>query len=85
MLGQRRGSRPAMTQRRVLPGRNLIFRRQMFRKYYLKIHESKLQLFLFIISQCGDRLYTSESDVYGRQILTYNVSLDSRAERVTYL
>ena len=33
--------------------------------------------FLFI--QCGDRLYTSESDVYRRQILTYKDG--PRAER----
>ena len=30
--------------------------------------------------QCGDRLYTSESDVYSRQILTYKNGL--RAKRV---
>ena len=30
--------------------------------------------------QCGDRLYTSESDVYRRQILTYKDG--PRAERV---
>ena len=30
--------------------------------------------------QCGDRLYTSESDVYRRQILTYEDG--PRAERV---
>ena len=35
---------------------------------------------LFSFLQCGDRLYTSECDVYGRQILT---SIDSpRAESV---
>ena len=28
-----------------------------------------LEIFSFF--QCGDRLYTSESDVYRRQILTY--------------
>ena len=35
---------------------------------------------LFIFFQCGDRLYTSESDVYRRRILTYKV--DPRTERV---
>ena len=37
-----------------------------------------LEIFEFV--QRGDRLYTSESDVYGRQILTYKDG--SRAERV---
>ena len=26
---------------------------------------------IFLLLQCGDRLYKSESDVYRRQILTY--------------
>ena len=33
-----------------------------------------------VFFQCGDRLYTSESDVYRRQILTYKD--DPRAGRV---
>ena len=37
-----------------------------------------LEIFNFF--QCEDRLYTSESDVYRRQILTYKDS--PRAERV---
>ena len=37
-----------------------------------------LEIFYFF--QRGDRLYTSESDVYRRQILTYKD--DPRAERV---
>ena len=36
-----------------------------------------------LLLQRGDRLYTSESDVYRRQILTYKV--DPRAERVNTL
>ena len=36
-----------------------------------------LEIFLFL--QCGDRLQSSESDVYRRQILTTNV--DPRAVR----
>ena len=35
---------------------------------------------IFLLLQCGDRLYTSESDVYRRQILTTKVDL--RAVRV---
>ena len=35
---------------------------------------------LFYFFQCGDRLYTSESDVYRRQILSYKDG--PRAERV---
>ena len=35
---------------------------------------------IFQLFQCGDRLYTSESDVYRRQILTYKDG--TRAERV---
>ena len=39
-----------------------------------------LEIFLFF--QCGDRLYTSESDVCRRQILTYKNG--PRAEKVTF-
>ena len=35
---------------------------------------------IYFLLQCGDRLYTSESDVYRRQILTTKV--DPRAVRV---
>ena len=35
-----------------------------------------------ILFQCGDRLYTSESDVYRRQILTYKDG--TRTERANY-
>ena len=35
---------------------------------------------IFFLLQCGDRLLTSESDVYRRQILTTKV--DPRAARV---
>ena len=35
---------------------------------------------IFLLLQRGDRFYTSESDVYRRQILTYKV--DPRAVRV---
>ena len=41
---------------------------------------------IFLLLQCGDRLYSSESDVYRRQFLTTKV--DPRAVRVegeTYL
>ena len=34
----------------------------------------------FLVFQCGDRLYTSEADVHGRQILLYKD--DPRIERV---
>ena len=37
---------------------------------------------MFEFFQCGDRLYTSESDVYSRQILTYDDGL--RTDRVNY-
>ena len=40
-------------------------------------------LIFFLIFQCGDRLYTSESDVYRRQILTYEDG--PRTERVKYI
>ena len=35
-----------------------------------------------ILFQCGDRLYTSESDVYSRQILKYKDG--PRTERAKY-
>ena len=35
-----------------------------------------------LLFQCGDRLYTTESDVYSRQILTFKVDL--RTKRVKY-
>ena len=38
-----------------------------------------LEQLLFKLLQCGDRLYTSESDVYRRQIMTYKDG--PRAER----
>ena len=40
------------------------------------------QLVMFLPLQCGDRLHTSESVVYGRQILTTKVDL--RAVRVNF-
>ena len=44
-----------------------------------------LEIFHFF--QCGDRLYTSESDVYRRQILTYkdgprNEGVDTRSQQI---
>ena len=39
-------------------------------------------LYIFLIFQCGDRLYALESYVYKRQILTFKD--DPRAERVKY-
>ena len=39
-----------------------------------------INILIFIVRGAGDRLYTSESDVYRRQILTYKD--DPRADRV---
>ena len=37
---------------------------------------------LFLSIQCGNRLYTSESDVYRRQILMYKVSPNAEREKL---
>ena len=48
---------------------------------HLNTYVMGLQTFeIFSLLQCGDRLYTSESDVYRRQILT--IKVDPRAVRV---